>query len=189
MSEFPILTPETADGDTAEKLGVLRQVLGFVPNVAGVMANSSPLLSSFLGAFGTFRGAGTFTPAERQVLLLSNAVANGATWAVAFHSYEAVEDGVPAADVAALRRRELPVDARYAALSALTRALIEKRGHVDESDTKAFVAAGFEENQILEVVTGVAISAMTNYAANVAKPPLESVIRPHEWSADAPSGA
>jgi uncharacterized peroxidase-related enzyme len=182
MTDYPIHTVDTAPEDTRQPLTVLRQAFGFVPNVAAVMASSPALLNSFFSAFGHFRGGGTFTPAERQVLLLSNAVANDCAWAVAFHSLEALADGVTPAAVDAIRLRELPTDPRFAALSTLTRALIEKRGHLDETDAKAFTAAGFDDDQLLEVITGVAISTMTNYAGNVAQPPLEEALLPHTWA-------
>jgi hypothetical protein len=41
---------------------------------------------------------------------------------------------------------------------------------------------------VFEVITGVAISVMTNYAANVARPPLESAVRPHAWTAGYSTG-
>jgi uncharacterized peroxidase-related enzyme len=182
MTDYPIHTLDTAPDDAKQPLTVLRQAFGFIPNGAAVMASSPTLLNTFFSAFGHFRGGGTFTPAERQVLLLSNAVANDCAWAVAFHSLEALADDVTPAAVDAIRRRELPADPRLAALSALTRALIEKRGHLDETDTKAFTAAGFDDHQLLEAITGVAISTMTNYAATIAQPPLEAPLRPHTWA-------
>jgi alkylhydroperoxidase family enzyme len=139
-------------------------------------------MTSFFSSFGHFRGDGTFTPAERQVLLLSNAVANDCAWAAAFHTLEALEDGVPPADVDAIRRRGLPGDPRLAALSALARVLIAKRGHLDETDTGAFLAAGYDRDQILEAITAVAISTMTNYAATIAELPLEDRLRAHAWA-------
>jgi AhpD family alkylhydroperoxidase len=181
MTNFPIHTVDTAPEWAKEPLAQLREAFGFIPGVAATMANSSPLLNSFFSAFGRFRGDGTFTPAERQVLLLSNAVANDCAWAVAFHTLEALEDGVPPAEVDAIRQGGLPAGPRHAALSALTRALIGKRGHLDDADTAAFLAAGFDRNQILEVITGVAISAMTNYAASAADLPVEDRLRAHAW--------
>lgn len=153
-----------------------------IPNLAATMASSPPLLNSFVAASGQFAG-GTFTGGERQVLLLSNAVANRCEWAVAFHSTTALNEGVEPAVVEAARQRRLPTDSRLAALSALTRALIDKRGHLDEADAKAFTSAGFDDDQLLEVITGVAISAMANYAGNVARPPLEAPFRPNAWEA------
>jgi alkylhydroperoxidase family enzyme len=185
MTNYPVHTIDTAPDWAKQPLARLQEAFGFIPAAAGMMANSSPLMNSFFSAFGYFRGEGTFTPAERQVLLLSNAVANECAWAVAFHSLEAIEDGVPPADVEAIRRRSLPADSRSAALSALARALIGKRGHLDEAGTAAFLAAGFDENQILEVITAVAISAMTNYAATVADLEIEDRLRPYAWNGNA----
>jgi alkylhydroperoxidase family enzyme len=181
MTSYPIHTVDSAPEGARQALAGLRQAFGLVPNLAATMANSPPLLNSFVAAFGQFAG-GSFTGAERQTLLLSNAVANGSAWPVAFHSTLALKEGVDPADVAAVRRGELPDAPRLAALSALTRALIDKRGALDEADVKAFTAAGFDGAQLLEVVTGIAISTMANYTANVAHPPLEDPFRPQAWA-------
>ena len=180
MNNYPIHAIDTAPEGARQSLAGLQQAFGLVPNLAATMANSPPLVNSFVAAFGQFAG-GTFTGGERQVLLLSNAVANECAWAVAFHSTIALKEGVDPAVVDAVRRREVPADPRLAALSVLTRALIGKRGHLDQTDAKAFTAAGFDDNQLLEVITGVAISAMANYAGNVARPPLDAPFQPQAW--------
>lgn len=182
MHTYPVHSLETAPVGAREALARLQQAFGFVPDLAATMASSPPLLNSFVAAFGQFAG-GTFTGGERQVLLLTNAVTNRCEWAVAFHSTMALEEGVPPDAVAAVRRRALPGDARLAALSTLTRALVEKRGHLDETDAKAFTAAGFDDDQLLEVLTGLAISTMANYAGNIARPPLEAPFRAQAWEA------
>jgi alkylhydroperoxidase family enzyme len=86
--------------------------------------------------------------------------------------------------VTAVRHRELPADPRLAALSTLTRTLIEKRGHLDDFDLKAFTAAGFDQDQVLEVITGLAVSTMANYTGNVADPPLEAPWQAQAWTAE-----
>jgi len=182
MNTYPVHTIETAPDGAKQSLAGLQQAFGLIPNLAATMASSPPLLNSFVAAFGQFAG-GTFTGGERQVLLLSNAVANRCEWAVAFHSTMALKEGVEPAAVDAIRRRELPADARLAALSALTRTLIDKRGHLDDTDAKGFAAAGFDDDQLLEVVTGLAISTMANYVGNIAQPPLEAPFRPNAWDA------
>jgi alkylhydroperoxidase family enzyme len=141
MSTYPVHSIDTAPEGAKQSLAALRQAFGLIPNLAATMAGSPALLNSFVAAFGQF-ASGTFTGGERQVLLLSNAVANNCAWAVAFHSTIALREGVGPAVVDALRRRELPADPRLTALSALTRTLIDKRGHLDEGDVKAFTAAG-----------------------------------------------
>ena len=182
MSTYPIHTIETAPEGSRPALAGLRQALGLIPNLAATMADSPPLVNSFVSAFGQF-AAGTFTGAERQILLLSNAVANSCAWAVAFHSTMALKEGADPGDVAAVRRAELPSQPRLAALSRLTRTLIDKRGHLDADDADEFLAAGFERAQLLEVVMGVAVSALANYTGNIADPPLEAPFQAQAWTA------
>ncbi|MCR3754188.1 carboxymuconolactone decarboxylase family protein [Lentzea californiensis] len=174
-------------GDVAEsaeeQFEVLRSAGGFVPADVGLMANAPALINTFFSACGYFRGDGTFTPDEQQVLLLSNAVANRSEWAVAFHTMEALAEGVEPAAVDAIRRGVLPRNRRMAALSSFTQSLIELRGKVDEAEVAAFQAAGFTGEQVLEVITAVAISAMSNYVTNIARPPLEDAAVPHSWNA------
>jgi alkylhydroperoxidase family enzyme len=189
MTSYQIHTADTAAESAKEPLKVLESAFGFVPAGAGLMANSPALINTFFSAFGHFRGGGTFGPDERQVLLLSNAVANRSEWAVAFHTLESFQDGVEPAVVEAIRQGKVPADERMAALSRFTQSLIEKKGHVDDAEVAAFKAAGFTEEQVFEVITGVAISAMTNYTANLAWPPLEDAVVPHAWKTGYLAGA
>jgi AhpD family alkylhydroperoxidase len=121
--------------------------------------------------------SGTFTEAEIQVLLLSNARTNRSAWPIAFHTALALRAGVSASAVQAIREQRLPEEPKLAALSALARALIEQRGHVGADELRAFSDAGYGRAQVLEVITVVAASTMTNYTANVAKPELEEAFR------------
>lgn len=183
MNAFPIHTVETAPEGSKPALQTLRQAFGLIPNLAATMAGSPPLVSSFVAVFGQFAG-GTFSGGERQILLLSNAVANSSAWAVAFHSTMALKEGIDPYEVNAVRNRTSPRDPRLAALSLLTRTLIEKRGHLDALDVKAFIAAGFEHGQLLEVIAGLAVSTMANYTGNIAAPPLEEPFRAQAWTAE-----
>ncbi len=168
MTSYPIHTVDSAPEASRPALEALQKVFGFIPAVAGVMASSATLLKGFAGAFGNFH-SGTFTEGQIQVLLLTNAVTNDSAWAVALHTSLALEQGVARADVEAMREGRAPGDPQLAALSALTRALIETRGHVGDAEVAPFVAAGFRPDQVLEVIAGIAASAMTNYTASLAR--------------------
>jgi alkylhydroperoxidase family enzyme len=181
MFQYRIHTIDSAPEKAKPALHGLKQNFGLVPNLAATMAESPALLNTFMTAFGNFHGS-SFNAAERQVLLLTNAVTNASEWAVAFHSTLALKEGVGAEDVRAIRERSLPAAPRLAALSALTRALIEKRGAVDASDLARFAEAGFGQAAVFEVITGIAVSTMANFAGNVARPPLEEPFRAQAWS-------
>ncbi|MFI5908231.1 carboxymuconolactone decarboxylase family protein [Dactylosporangium sp. NPDC051541] len=172
MTTYPIHTVETVP-----ELAALERAFGFVPSAAGAMANSGALLKTFLAAFGQLRAADSLTAGERQVLLLTNAVANECGWAVAFHTLEALHDGVAAEEVHAIRAGKMPADPRLAALSGLARALIGKRGRVDAQDT-----AGLDGGLVLDVVLAVAISTMTNYTASVAEVAVQEQFSEYTWA-------
>jgi AhpD family alkylhydroperoxidase len=180
MSHYRIHTVESAPEKSKPALQALQQNFGLIPNLAATMAESPTLVNGFVGAFGNFH-AGTFTGAEKQALLLTNAVANRCEWAVAFHSTLALKEGVTPADVQALREGRAPQEARLAALVAFDRALIERRGAVGSAELLAIREAGFTPAQILEVIAGLAISVMANYAGNITEPPLEASFAANAW--------
>ena len=182
MSIFDIQTIDRAPEGSRAPLEGLQQAFGMLPNVAGIIANSPVLANIFVPLFKGVHG-GTFTEAEIQTLLLTNAVTNSCAWAVAFHSYLALKAGLNPADVEAIRQRRAPQEPRYAALSAYARSLIEKRGHVGDAAVEAFLAASFKPNQALEALAVSAASTITNYALNIAEPPLEPMFQEHAWRA------
>ncbi|NPT37088.1 carboxymuconolactone decarboxylase family protein [Paraburkholderia xenovorans] len=182
MSTFRLYTIDSAPEQSRPVLQQLQQTFGFVPNIAGIMAESPVLIGAFVNLFQKVH-AGTFTEAQIQTLLLTNAVTNACTWAVAFHTALALNEGLTSADVEAIREGRQPADRRHAALSALTKTAIEKRGHLDEHDVSAFIAAGFRRDQVLEVLAVAAASTMTNYVGSIAQPPLEAQFQVHAWKA------
>lgn len=182
MSAFPIHTIESAPVPSRPPLEALQSAFGIIPNIAGAMATSPVLIGSLVGLFGKVHG-GSFSEAQIQIVLLTNAVANASPWAVAFHSFLAVKEGVDATDVEAIRKRRAPQVAKNAALSILARTLIEKRGHLDDRDTSTFLDAGFGKDHLLEVIAIVAASTITNYTGNVTHPPLEEAFQAYRWHA------
>jgi alkylhydroperoxidase family enzyme len=125
---------------------------------------------------------GNFTEAQIQIVLLTDAVTNGSTWPVAFHTALALKQDIDPADIQAIREGRLPKDGKFAALSRLAKTMIEKRGRLDDEDTDRFLAAGFGKDHLLEVVAIVAASTITNYTASITKPPLEAPFQAHAWA-------
>jgi alkylhydroperoxidase family enzyme len=180
MSIFEIQSIQQAPEGSKAPLEKLQRAFGMIPNVAGVIANSPVLANIFVPLFEGVH-SGTFTEAEIQTLLLTNAVTNRCAWAVAFHSFLALQAGLDPADVEAIRERRAPRAPRYAALSAYARSLIEERGKVGEGTISALLSAGFRADQALEVLAVSAASTITNYTLNLAEPPLEPMFQPHAW--------
>lgn len=182
MSRYPVLSIESAPQASRPLLTQLQQTFGLIPNIAGVMAGSPTLLQGFVPLFSAVH-AGSFSEAQIQTLLLTNAVTNQSVWPVAFHSALALKNGVSADDVKALRAGRAPHDQELSALANLTRALIQQRGQLEDAQISAFTSAGFLPQQVLEVIAVLAASIMTNYSAHLGKPPLEPQFQVHAWTA------
>src|SRR5580700_3113502 len=180
MTSFPVNTIDSAPEGSKPALRQLQSAFGVLPNIAGAMSTSPVLINSLVGLFQNVHG-GSFTEAQVQIILLTDAVTNACAWAVAFHTALALKQGLDPADVQAIREGRLPKDAKLAALSALARTMIEKRGRLDDRDLDRFLAAGFGKDHALEVVAIVAASTITNYTGSITKPPLEAPFQAHAW--------
>jgi AhpD family alkylhydroperoxidase len=182
MTDFPVNTIDTAPERSKAALQKLQATFGVIPNILGSMSTSSVLINSLVGLFENVHG-GSFTEAQIQTLLLTNAVTNECSWAVAFHTALALKEGLDPSDVQSIRDRRLPKDETLAALSALAKALIQKRGRLEDQDIERFIAAGFGKDLALEVIAVVAASTITNYTGSVTETPLEKPFQPHAWQA------
>ncbi len=183
MNTFSVHTIDSAPDASKPSLQSLQQTFGMIPNIAGAMATSPILIGSLVALFQKVHVEGSFTDPQIQTVLLTDAVTNACEWAVAFHTALALDAGLDAADVQAMRDGGVPKDKKLAALSTLARTLIEKRGRVDDKDTEQFLAAGFSKELLLEAITIVAASTITNYTGSVTKPPLDAPFQKHVWSA------
>ena len=180
MTDFPVHTIATAPERSRPALQQLQSAFGMIPNIAGAMATSPVLINTLVGMFANVHG-GSFTEAQVQIILLTDAVTNGSTWAVAFHTALALKEGIEPADLEAIRDGRLPKDSKFAALSRLAKTMIEKRGRLGDDDVNRFLTAGFGKEHLLEVIAAVAASTITNYTGSITKPPLEAPFQKHAW--------
>src|SRR4051794_413785 len=102
MSQFTVYDIDDAPANSRSVLRSLKEAFGFVPNIAGAMAGSPTLINGFISVFQNAH-AGSFIEPQIQILLLTNAVTNACNWAVAFHTYLALQQGISPEDVKAIR--------------------------------------------------------------------------------------
>jgi alkylhydroperoxidase family enzyme len=181
MERFPVHTIDSAPDASKSALREVQQRFGMIPNLAGAMATSPVLAEAFVGIFDKVHG-GSFSEPQIQTVLLTDAVTNGSGWAVALHTALALQAGLDPDDVEAMRAGRSPSDKQLGALSTLARTLIEKRGRLDEEDSQRFLSAGFGKDLLLEVITIVAASTITNYTGSVTNPPLEQHLQQFAWN-------
>ncbi len=175
-------TLDTADEKAKPLLEGANQKMGFVPNMYEGMAKAPGVLSTYLHGYELFRNDSGFTPPEQEVVFLTISRLNGCGYCMAAHSMLADKmSKVPAEVLDAIRNDQPIPDARLAALSEFTRVMFESRGMPRQADVEAFLAAGFEEQQVLQVVLALAVKTLSNYANHVNHPEVDDAFTDHAW--------
>lgn len=178
---YPMHTPDTAPEAAKEPLAKAQRAFGFVPNLLAVMASAPTLLKAYM-TLGALFDESSFTPAERQVVLLEVSYQNGCDYCVAAHTVIAGMQGVPASAVDAVRGGHPIADQRLEALRQFTAAVVESRGWPSENHTRAFFGAGYTQAQALEVILGVGMKTLSNYTNHIAGTPLDAAFSKAAWS-------
>jgi uncharacterized peroxidase-related enzyme len=180
MSDYPVLTMETAPEGARAVLEASQAAFGFIPNLLGVMAHSPALAEAYLAVSGLFDKT-DLTPTERQVVLLTVSHYHGCHYCVAAHSTLAAMQGLPADVVAAIRDDQPIADEKLQALRAFVRSVVEKRGWLESRDHEVFYAAGYEPRHVMDVLVGIAQKTMSNFTNHIAQTPLDDAFRAHAW--------
>ncbi|WPP47008.1 carboxymuconolactone decarboxylase family protein [Pseudomonas sp. AN-1] len=183
MSRVTLHTLESAPAEARPFLENAQNNSGFIPNLLAVLANAPAALETYV-TVSALNGKASLGLAEREVIQLIAATTHGCTFCVAGHTAVATNKAkLPAEVIEALRARgELP-DARYEALAEFTRNVIATRGNVADVDYQAFLAAGFSEGQALEVILGVSLATLCNFANSFARTPLNPELGRYRWEA------
>ena len=164
MTQFTTHTLESAPAAARPLLEAAKAKLGFIPNLYGNLAEAPAALQAYFDLSAQFEKT-SLTPVERQVVLLAISTENNCEFCVAAHSLIARKMvKVPDAVVDALRASKPLPDAKLEALAQFTRAVVRDRGFVPHAALKAFLDAGFTQRQVIELVLGVAMKTLSNYA-------------------------
>jgi AhpD family alkylhydroperoxidase len=158
-----------------------EKAYGFIPNLLGVMAESPVMLKAYL-ALGKIFDETSFTPTERQVVILTASRLNDCRYCMAAHSVVAGMQKIPA-DVVDAIRNDLPIaDGRLETLRQTVTTAVEQRGWLSEDDQDAFFAAGYTPAQLFEVILGISYNTLSNYVNHIAEAPLDGAFASGAWA-------
>ena len=181
MSRLPLRTIEDAPEEAKERLVAAEKNNGYLPNLLRVLANAPVALETYL-TVGGINARASLTLPEREAVQITAAATHGCGFCVAGHtaiSYKkaGLDEGV----VNALRDKAQVPDARLDAVARFTDAVIASRGAVSDEALATFKAAGFTDQQALEVVLGVSLATLCNFANNLGQPALNPELAAYEW--------
>ena len=187
MTTFQTHTLETAPGDSRPLLERAQKTYGAIPNLLAIFAESPALLGAYLQLGELFDRQTAFDATERQVVLMSASYENECGYCMAAHSAIALRQGVAEAVVEGLRDGTHLADAKLEALRDFVRAVVRKRGWVAEDEVETFLAAGYTQRHVLEVILGIGMKLLSNFTNHIAKTPLDHPFQSLSWTRPADS--
>jgi uncharacterized peroxidase-related enzyme len=181
MSRLPLRTIDDVEQGAKPFLEAAEKRIGFLPNLLRVLANSPVAQETYLTVSG-INARSSLSLAEREVVQITAAATNGCGFCVAGHTAVAYKQaGLDEATVEALRNLGHVPNERLEEVARFTKAVIATRGRVADAELEAFKAAGFTDQAALEVVLGVSLATLCNFANNLAGPPLNAQLEPYRW--------
>jgi uncharacterized peroxidase-related enzyme len=160
MSRIPTVSPDLATAEQKALFDAIRAQLGVVPNFLKIFANSPAALRAFLGLHG-IAGDGALDPQTRERIALAVAQANECDYCVSAHTAIGRKAGLTGSEMEA-NRAGTSQDARAAAAVAFARALVSNMGDVTTAELAAVRSAGYDDAEIVEIITHVGLNILTN---------------------------
>jgi uncharacterized peroxidase-related enzyme len=181
MSTLPLHTIESAPASTQPLLAGAVKGSGYLSNLLATLAHAPAALEAYL-TLSTLNAKSSLTLAEREVVQIVAARIHGCTFCVAGHTALGLNKAKLSPElVTAARDAERLPDARLEALAHFTEAVITTRGRTSDADLAAFQEAGFSAAQALDVILGVSLASLCNFANNFAQPPLNAELAPYRY--------
>jgi uncharacterized peroxidase-related enzyme len=171
MTYIAPLNRDSADPRTAATLDAVKAQLGMVPNLYATLAKAPAALHALL-EINQAVASGGLTAREREIVALTTSQANGCGYCLSAHTLLGKKAGL-SIEQTELARAGSGDDKRATAIAAVTRALVESRGHLDPSAVDRFQAASLTEGDLLEIVANIAATTLTNYTNNLARTEID----------------
>ena len=176
-SRFGLTELDDLPDDLRERVGVIAQKSGFVPNIFRALGHRPAELRAFLDYHDALmERAGGLSKAERELVVVATSGANHCTYCVVAHgAILRIRSKDPQlADQVAIDPWQAELDPRRRAIVDLALALTRTPERFGEEDLARARAAGLSEDEIWDTGSITALFAASNRLAHLA------ALRPNE---------
>ncbi len=181
MAEFKVHSIESAPEESRPFMEKAKEMFGFTPNVLRVQAEAPALIEGYM-TLSEIYSKSSFSKGEQQIILMCVSYENNCHYCMAAHTGGAMGAGVSDEIREAVRAGTEVPEARINALCTFVKLMVEKRGWLDGADVDAFLEAGFTNQNVLEIVLGIAVKTMTHYANHIAGTVLDDEMSALAWT-------
>ena len=170
MTRFTVPTRDTVSPDNQGIFDNLKTMLGFVPNLYATFAHSTTALGTYL----TLQNAkSSLSSKQREVINLVVSQVNACEYCLAAHTAVGKMVGFSDQQILEIRSGRATFDARLDALAQFVHAVADKRGHVGSAATDAFLAAGWTEGHLVDVMMVIGDKIISNYLHSTTRIPVD----------------
>ena len=173
------------EGEADEKARALLEKIrtdwGRSWNVTGGIANNPAVLEGFIALNGAQAESG-LSEAERELISIEMARANGCHYCVPAHRYVAAEMGLDREMMdAAARGDDLAGEGPEAVLLRLVRRIVATGGKLEDGEFQAFQDQGITPEKMIAVIGEIAVCTITNTFNRLAQTELDDFLTPYDY--------
>jgi uncharacterized peroxidase-related enzyme len=180
---LPLVTLDAAEGRTKEVLETARRQTGGIPNMYAAMVNSPALLDTYLYGYNLFRKESSLGPGEQELVFLVISRVNECTYCMAAHSMIAqAVSKTPDQAVNAIRADGVIDDPKLRALAEFARVMVLSRGRPSDGDLGAFLAAGYTQRSVLDIILAIAVKTISNYTNHLFHTEVDERFKEFAWT-------
>ena len=181
MTTLKIHNIETAPEESKPLLEKSQKGFGMIPGLHGVLASSPKIFEAYQTLHQLFTET-SFNADELTVVWQTINVEHACHYCVPAHTGIAKMMKVDDAITEALRNETPLENAKLEALRTMTLTIVRNRGHVTQEDLDTFYAAGYGEQQVLEIILGLSQKVISNYTNHIANTPVDAPFEAFKWS-------
>ncbi|MDN3620343.1 carboxymuconolactone decarboxylase family protein [Polaribacter undariae] len=183
MTTLKIHNIETAPEASKALLEKSQKAYGMIPGLHGVLASSPQLLDAYQTLHELFTNT-SFNEEELTVVWQAINVEHSCHYCVPAHTGIAKMMKVDDTITEALRNETPLANPKLEALRTMALTIVRNRGNATQADLDTFYAAGYGEQQVLEIILGLSQKVISNYTNHIANTPVDAAFKSFAWSKD-----
>ena len=170
MKTFQVPTREQVSPANQAIFDNLTKVAGRVPNLYATFAHSENALGNYLTLQN---GKSSLRAKEREIINLVVSQVNECLYCLSAHTALGKLQGFTEEQIIEIRRAEITFDPKFDALAKLVKSITENRGHAQAQLLDNFLAAGYTDGSLVDVVMVVGDKIITNYMFALTAVPID----------------
>lgn len=181
MTSLTIHTKDTAPEQSKPLIEQTIKNFGMLPNLTAVLASSPQIMEAYQVLHQLFTST-SFDADELTVVWQTINVEHNCTYCVPAHTGIAYSMKVNQELIDALRDQKPMPNSKLQALQDFTLVIVRERGNVSQADLDNFYAAGYGEQQVLEIILGLSQKVISNYTNHIANTPVDAAFSKFSWA-------